>query len=587
MNKMIPKNITKNDILNAIKEIDKNGIPKHRVARKYKLIYEEKEYPPKYVVALANEYANGKEINPSDFGGGQETNDYLTRLGFEIVQNAPSSMRSIKENNITKRENKKEATHNERCPECKQTIAKLLEKIYGKIEQNYKFEIGVRPEDFIDTPIYHKLKEIFESLQNHRGFQEFIRAKTLPNVDYYIPNPGFIVEFDESQHFTQPRKLTLNNYPAKLKLGYDNEKWISLCEKINANDNDPPYRDEQRAWYDTLRDFLPSIKQLHPTIRLYSRGFRWCDLNPEVDSDINKFKTLLKSRKTQSMIEIKEDPNPSLARIIIAGEWDGDVYTSKKVLQQICDVWPKGKNVDCIITCGAFLEFDWPKSLPDYGDNKYPDKNTLNMLIVEATKQCQLLLDETLRHRLCNHTRYITIGIDSHKDKISFSSASIRHPHVELVVFIDIAANQYFWTGKSYPTPGQENGLLRFQDIRTHFIEVGFGKVLILGCHDLNVFNPRGRATTKAEWRKNVRTEFYNTIKNEKPKIVLHHPHTTDSSRIWTPAWNELIRVAPTVEKYIGAGRYYNQNGTRSNLDEILGKTKLGNTIDFVIDIEV
>jgi hypothetical protein len=33
-----------------------------------------------------------------------------------------------------------------------------------------------------------------------------------------------------------------------------------LCEEINAKDNYPPYRDEQRAWYDTLRDFLASDK---------------------------------------------------------------------------------------------------------------------------------------------------------------------------------------------------------------------------------------------------------------------------------------------------------------------------------------
>ncbi|MCD5409175.1 MAG: hypothetical protein LRZ87_00160 [Methanocellales archaeon] len=127
--------------------------------------------------------------------------------------------------------------------------------------------------------------------------------------------------FDESQHFTQPRKVTLNNYPADLKLGFDKERWIALCEKINAKDNNPPYRDEQRAWYDTLRDFLPSIRQLPPTIRLYSKNFRWCDLSPEVESDIKKFKILLEGRKPQWRIKVKEDTDPSLARIVIAGEW--------------------------------------------------------------------------------------------------------------------------------------------------------------------------------------------------------------------------------------------------------------------------
>ncbi len=29
------------------------------------------------------------------------------------------------------------------------------------------------------------------------------------------------------------------------------------CDRVHARDNEPCYRDEQRAWYDTLRDILP------------------------------------------------------------------------------------------------------------------------------------------------------------------------------------------------------------------------------------------------------------------------------------------------------------------------------------------
>jgi len=285
-------------------------------------------------------------------------------------------------------------------------------------------------------------------------------------------------------------------------------------------------------------------------------------------------------------IEVKEDSNPSLARIVIAGEWTGDVNTTKQLLQEVCDKWPKGEKVDCLITCGAFLNFDWPQSLTDVGDNKYPNETALNLLISKAKRQCDLLIDEELRKRLLACTEYITIGIDSYKDKISLSDVSIKELHVELVALIDLKTKQYFWTGKSYPTTGQENGLVRFQDLSTHFLELPFGKVVILGCHDLNIFNPRGKATTKKEWRKKIRENFYNIVKKEMPKIVLHHPHTTDSLKIWTAAWNELVYIAPTVEKYISAGRYFSRDGERSDLNEVLGKTKLGATIDFVVNIE-
>ena len=43
----------------------------------------------------------------------------------------------------------------------------------------------------------------------------------------------------------------------------------------------PPYRDEQRAWYDALRDLLPSLEDLQATVRLYARDLTWCSLDPD------------------------------------------------------------------------------------------------------------------------------------------------------------------------------------------------------------------------------------------------------------------------------------------------------------------
>ena len=583
---MIPNNIAKNHILKAIQEIDINDIPKGRNSRKFKLVFNEKAYPPKYVISLANKYANGEEFDPSDFGGGHETNNYLEQLGFEIIENYPSTKKTSKPLDKKKRIVQLGVSHNERCPECKQTIEKMLRKIYGDVKSNYKFEVGVHPEDFINSKFYHAIKDIFVTLKEYRGHHDFIRTSNLPRVDFYVPNLGFILEFDESQHFTACRKESLLKYPETLEIGFNPNRWIELCEKTDAKDNDPPYRDEQRAWYDTLRDFLPTINQLSSTIRLYSKDFHWCTLNPEVQSDVKRFKALLEGKKSQWLLEVKEDLDSSLARIVIAGEWNGEVNTSKKLLHEVCEKWPKGKRVDCLITCGAFLKFDWPQSLTDVGDNKNPNETALNLLNSEAEKQCDLLIDEELRKKLLSCTDYITIGIDSQKDKISLSNVSIRQLHVELVALVDLKAKRYLWTGKSYPTTGQENGLVRVQDLSTHFVELPFGKVLILGCHDLNIFSPRGKAVTKSEWRKKIREEFYDTVKNETLSVVLHHPHTTDSSRIWTVAWNELVELAPSVEKYISAGRYFNQDGERSALNEVLGKTKRGNSIDFIVNIE-
>ncbi len=82
---MIPKNITSEDILSAIDKIDKDGIPKNRLSVTYNLIYKGKSYPPKYVLSLANRFANGEELLPTDFGGGTEANSFLHKLGFTVL----------------------------------------------------------------------------------------------------------------------------------------------------------------------------------------------------------------------------------------------------------------------------------------------------------------------------------------------------------------------------------------------------------------------------------------------------------------------------------------------------------------------
>jgi hypothetical protein len=182
------------------------------------------------------------------------------------------------------------ANHNERCKDCKKRIYELLTKLFGEVKINHNLNLSNNPDSFIDKPCYSDLKKIFTLLQNHRGYENFIRAKKLPNVDFFVVNPGFIVEFDETQHFTKPREITLKNYPNSLKIEFNRQKWIELCIKLHRKDNDPPYRDEQRAWYDTMRDFAPYILNLKPTIRLFAKDCIWCHLNPEREDDINLFK---------------------------------------------------------------------------------------------------------------------------------------------------------------------------------------------------------------------------------------------------------------------------------------------------------
>jgi hypothetical protein len=88
---MIPENIKRNHILKAIKEAERSGIPRERSSDRYDLEYNKKLYPPKYIISLANKYANGKKLDHSQFSGGNEANKFLKLRGFNIIDKEPDT----------------------------------------------------------------------------------------------------------------------------------------------------------------------------------------------------------------------------------------------------------------------------------------------------------------------------------------------------------------------------------------------------------------------------------------------------------------------------------------------------------------
>lgn len=80
----IPKNIHREHVIQAIEYIDMHGVPQKRESTKYDLFYNNKLYPLKYVISRANVYANGHELDVTDFSGGNETNNVLQGIGFEV-----------------------------------------------------------------------------------------------------------------------------------------------------------------------------------------------------------------------------------------------------------------------------------------------------------------------------------------------------------------------------------------------------------------------------------------------------------------------------------------------------------------------
>ncbi|WLV25871.1 HNH endonuclease signature motif containing protein [Aciduricibacillus chroicocephali] len=83
----IPKNIKREHIIQAMQKIEGEEVPERRKSTRFNLCYEGKYYPPKYVISIANIFANGEEYPPTNFSGGDETNRFLNNIGFIIVEN--------------------------------------------------------------------------------------------------------------------------------------------------------------------------------------------------------------------------------------------------------------------------------------------------------------------------------------------------------------------------------------------------------------------------------------------------------------------------------------------------------------------
>jgi hypothetical protein len=265
-------------------------------------------------------------------------------------------------------------SHNENCQECKEVFLTALEKQFGKVSQEWSSGWPCRIDEILDLPLPHKTKQslhkIYKALQDYRGYKDFVGVRKLPRSDYYIKSLNCIVEFDESQHFTAPRALTLSLYPRGVKLGYDKKDWLAKCRNINRHDNTPICRDETRAWYDALRDLLPIHFGMSPTVRLFSKQLVWCKSYIDTES-------VIKNR-------IGKDKNMNDKEIMIKSESiDFRKINRDHVFKAIDKIDKEGVPKDRI---AKSTKLD-SKSILDSKDDFYPVKYVLETAYEIATNK--------------------------------------------------------------------------------------------------------------------------------------------------------------------------------------------------------
>ncbi len=260
-------------------------------------------------------------------------------------------------------------------------------------------------------------------------------------------------------------------------------------------------------------------------------------------------------------------PTAKYGRVVMDGAWSGDLRAAERLLYDVAAAMLESQRLTCLCTCGAFLRFDWPAGLPGQG-NLYPSPKDLRVLTEAAESAVRRVLTKDLTERLRACSDYLTLGVDTQKDQVSTTEQIIEQPHAELVCLVDLRTGSIHWTGKFYPTVGQQRSIVRFPDLQSHFVSLGGAPIIILGCHDLSVYSPRAQAKAQG-WRRSLNSQFRVLAAQHRPVGVLHHPHTTTITGTWGWKWQQLRAELPCVAEYLGTGAYSFRDPRWQNRDPL------------------
>lgn len=225
------------------------------------------------------------------------------------------------------------------------------------------------------------------------------------------------------------------------------------------------------------------------------------------------------------------------------------------------------ERVKFLITPGGFVQAESTMSWkgPAGWDSRASD-------LAVFTKSARSVVAETVTDKVLAAAKgcvdAISVGVDVCRED---GGGAL----VELVAVVDVQYGKVRWTGKSYPVGWQEKRLVQVADLKSHCLKIAGERVLVFGCHDLNMFNPRGRANQRQGSPRQSRCKEMELVaKAFHPTIVLHHPHTTDTPRIWSHAWKRLTQELPSVGAWGSAIRYHNFDGPpRDELERVLSGT--------------
>jgi len=241
--------------------------------------------------------------------------------------------------------------------------------------------------------------------------------------------------------------------------------------------------------------------------------------------------------------------------------------------------WPG--NALFAVTPGGFVQAPFPDDWEGKRGWSSRPKDFRSLLGHARDAVGEVLTPEVL-DAARGRAKFLTLGVDlndrSGKRKMDRQA---RGTHAELVAIVDVARGEPArWTGKSYPVSWQERTLVQEADLESHLFRCGDERVLVLGCHDLNMFSARSKANLKVGSERYRRSKRMRRLaKSFKPTIVLHHAHSTDSPRIWSTPWSGARELLPRNRgvRHVwasGIGYYYGNDTPRGELCDVRRSTR-------------
>jgi 5-methylcytosine-specific restriction protein B len=364
----IPTNISKEHIERAIKEIDLSKIPNERLSYNYFLKVGTKMLPPKYILSMANKYANNEELLSRDFQA-VDAKAFFKKLGFEIVEKQIdyySQLQKFLEQTKT---------------------TDLTTSSYENIYENLKIKVGFGQGNQARVPWIAFLKEN-QTVQN--GIYPvylFFKEKKLLILAYGVSETKSPIN-----SWNLSESMTIESYFEKNNLGIPERYGSSFVYKT--------YRTDQKLNKRAINSDLNNI------IQIYNQDVLIGPSKPGPSSP-NKF--FEQSSFLKSAIESGLSISTSLSLrftaslltkpfVILTGlSGSGKTKLAQSFAMWICE----NEDQYCLVPVGA----DWTNREPLLGfpnalkSNEYikPDNKVLDLLISASDNQNKpyfLILDE-------------------------------------------------------------------------------------------------------------------------------------------------------------------------------------------------